>query len=218
MPWLLSKETPVSWLPTNPPARRSSDSDESWLTVGDLKQAVYCPRIPYFLRTLRLKPPVTSLMREGERQERAFVERQKRHQVTRFRLPSGIRHPRVMARSERLRLSGTVDLVIEGDAELVVVDFKAGREAAWDNHRVQLAAYALMMEERFHKPCQRGYILYREHKHWVEVAINEPLRQRTVELLQQLWEATERGLFPNPTAVMARCRNCEFLNFCGDRW
>lgn len=123
-----------------------------------------------------------------------------------------------MVRSERLCLSGTVDLVIEGDAELVVVDFKAGREAPWDNHRVQLVAYALMVEERFQKPCPRGYVLYRQRKHWVEVAIDDPLRQRTMELLQQLWETMEQRLLPDPTDVAARCRNCEFLNFCGDRW
>jgi CRISPR-associated exonuclease Cas4 len=193
-------------------------SDEGWLTVGDLKQAVYCPRIPYFLRTLGLKPPSTFLMKRGEYQERVFTERQKRHQVTRFRLPLGVRHPHVVVRSGSLRLSGAIDLVIEGDDELVVVDFKAGRDAMWDNHRIQLAAYALMAEERFHRPCLRGYVLYRERRHWVEVEVSDALRKRTLDLLQQLREATDCGLFPDPTQVVGRCRNCEFLNFCGDRW
>lgn len=157
-------------------------------------------------------------MQHGEHQERVFTERQKRHQVSRFRLPSGIRHPHVMVRSNCLRLSGAVDLVVEGDNELVVVDFKTGRDATWDNHRVQVAAYALMAEERFRKPCLRGYVLYRESRHWVEVEVNESLRQRTLDLLRQLRETMNHGLFPDPTHVSGRCRNCEFLNFCGDRW
>ncbi len=211
-------ETSAPWPLTSHPEKQFSDSDESWLTVGDLKQAAYCPRIPYFLRTLGVRPPATFLMQHGERQERVFTAQQKRHTVTRFRLPAGVRHSHVTVRSPDLRLSGTIDLAIEGDAESVVVDFKAGRDAIWDNHRVQLAAYALMAEERFRKPCRRGYVLYRERGHWVEVEINEALRGRTMELLHRLREATGLGLFPEPTEVMARCRNCEFLNFCGDRW
>lgn len=120
--------------------------------------------------------------------------------------------------SEKLRLTGIVDLIIEGDSEIVVVDFKSAKNTGSENHMIQLGAYALLAEERFRKPCGRGYLFYAENKKWVEILLTEGLREKVLSTIKGLEEVIRSRVIPPPTEQIEKCRNCEFLNFCGDRW
>jgi CRISPR-associated exonuclease Cas4 len=195
-----------------------SVSEQEFLNVGDLKQSAYCPRIPYFNRFLGLKTTPTFLMERGASQEKEFDQRQKRHKNYRFGMEQAQRHLHVCVVSERYKLTGIIDLVLEGQNDIIVVDCKGAKRFPGENHYVQIGAYGLLAEERFHKPCRKGFLYYSEGKQWVEITIDDNLRQKVLELIEQVEGVVNRGIFPEAALQIAKCRNCEFLNFCGDRW
>lgn len=189
-----------------------------YLNVGDLKQFVYCPRIPYFNRFLNLKTSPTFLMEQGSAQEQEFDRKQKRHRPFRFGLREVSRHVHVNLVSDNYKLAGTADLVIEGQDEIVVIDCKGGEKRLSENHWIQVGAYALLAEEYYKKPCHKGFLYYAEGRQWTKVLIDERLKQKVTGLLGQMGKVIKEGIFPLPTGQVEKCRSCEFLNFCGDRW
>src|SRR5207253_2091462 len=64
----------------------------------------------------------------------------------------------VWCSSETLGLSGKLDLLIDSPSGLFPVDFKASEQRVHDNHITQLCGYGLLLEEKFQRPVQQGFI------------------------------------------------------------
>lgn len=157
-------------------------------------------------------------MEQGALREKEFDRKQKRHETSRFGLEEAERHLHVSVTSEQYKLTGIIDLVVEGSDEIVVVDCKGARKFLGENHYVQIGAYGLLAEERFKKSCRKGFLYYSEGRQWVEINIDDALRRKVLGLIQRAGQVVNTGLFPEATSQIAKCRSCEFLNFCGDRW
>jgi CRISPR-associated exonuclease Cas4 len=155
-------------------------------------------------------------MVHGNEAEAAIDRLEKRRKLTEFGLAEGRRRFHVWLASERLGLSGKLDLLIETAEERFPVDFKFSEAQVHSNHRVQLAAYALLLEERTDRPVEEGFVYLIPREEIVAVPLSAELKAQVVELLAVIRTAIVRQVFPEPTAVPVRCENCEFANFCAD--
>ncbi len=66
-------------------------------------------------------------------------------------------------RSEKLRLKGIVDRIEVHGSEYVPVEIKTGRapsEGVWPDHRLQVAAYMLLLNEKFRTNIKEGLVNY----------------------------------------------------------
>ena len=115
-------------------------------------------------------------------------------------------------------MSGKLDLPIVTRRACFPVDFKDTRGGVRDNHRMQLAAYALLVEEAYRRPVRTGFIYASPTRELMAVPIGERERKAVVQAMAEIRAMIERGMIPEPTAVRARCVACEFRNFCGDIW
>src|SRR5439155_12422449 len=117
------------------------------LTVSDVRQHVYCPRIPYFRLALRLPHRfVTYKMQEGILEHHRTEQLEHRRSLRAYGLADGERSYDLMLHSERLSLGGRLDMLIRRQREAIPVEFKNSREPLGLNHKYQLAAYALLVE------------------------------------------------------------------------
>ncbi|HZU05391.1 MAG TPA: CRISPR-associated protein Cas4 [Chloroflexota bacterium] len=190
-----------------------------WLTVSDVRQHVYCPRIPYFRLGLRLAHrPTTYKMQEGRLAHEATEGREHRRSLRAYGLGAGERQFNVLLASERLGLSGKVDMVIVCPDEVVPVEFKNSTARLGLNHRYQLTAYALLAEERYQRPARRAFVYFIPTKHAQEVGITPAMRAYTKRVLADIRRAVGDERMPEGTRVLGRCRECEFLVLCNDRW
>jgi len=130
------------------------------LTVSDLKQFIYCPRIFYFLSVQGLAPPATGLMQRGHRLQQEFERLEPRRVLSRYGLEDARRHFSLTFADPDLNLTGQVDLLLEAADRLAVVEFKASGAPLAVNHRVQLAAYSILAERRFRKACPTAFALF----------------------------------------------------------
>ena len=188
------------------------------LSVGDLKQYVYCPRIFYFRTIQPLRPPATFLMERGMEFQSHFDRLEPRRVLSRFGFDQAERHFSRTLTSKELDLTGQADLALVGADRVAIVDVKASAAPLAENHRFQLAAYAILAEHVFLKPCPTCFALFvdRDDDEIEAVTIDEELRSGLQTLLGEMRDIVETQAFPDPTPHRARCLGCEFRNFCGD--
>lgn len=193
-------------------------------TVTDLKQYGYCPRIVYYHHCLPAVRPETYKMAAGREEGNAEEQRQLRRSLRPYGLRSGVCHLDVVLTSERLGLSGRVDLVIDTQdnptqtRELIPVDFKLSPERMGENLRLQIVTYGTLLQEQWAAPSRRGYIYFIPARRAVRVDFTPELRARLEAALVVMRDivAAERMPEPPPTHARARCAVCEFRLFCND--
>jgi len=123
-------------------------------------------------------------------------------------------------RSLHLGLIGKCDLVElwytkdEKIERVSPIEFKRGKKKADDIDRVQLCAQVLCLEEMFGITITSGQFYYlQEHRRSNEV-INESLREKTVELINQIMKIRETGKTTIAKYNKRKCDNCSLIDLC----
>lgn len=199
----------------------TADASEALLSVTDLKNYVYCPRTVYFHRVLHLEPRLEAQQDESLKQHEALEEREVKRLGAVFYDPS-IRRAEKMFRvpltSSVLRLQGSVDMLIKAEAEYIPVDFKmanSNRGKIWPDHRYQLVAYSLMVEEGFNATVRRGFVYYVPEKAALRLEVTPRLKAFVKRLANDLWSMVKRGELPKVRVPLRRCSGgCGFLWVC----
>lgn len=186
------------------------------LRVNDLKQFEYCPRITFYNTVQPVERKTTVKMRRGNEVELRLEALEARRTLRRYGLTSGQRRSRVWLTAESLGLSGQIDMLIRTETEAFPVDFKYTRERPRANHRLQLAAYALLAEAALGVQVTTGFLYLVPLEQLVRVPISAELRQRCLDRMAEIRQMIGGQWMPQPTPVRARCEECEFRNYCGD--
>lgn len=197
------------------------------LTVGDIKQFFYCPRVVYFRYLVPRFKPITYKMEEGKLRQREEEKLEKRRGVSRFGL-KGNSLPEVAANMAKLfnvylhsnshGLSGLLDMALVSEREAVPVDFKdgafsRGRMVAL-HHKYQLLAYGLLLEETFRKRCPRGFAHSLEDGTTKSVAFSDGAKMFLKGKIKKMRQMILEEIFPDETPYKGRCRECEFRPLC----
>ena len=190
--------------------------DNDFLTVTDLKQYSFCQRVIFYERCLPHLRPRTHKMDAGRDAHVIERKRATRRVLTQYQVVEGERRFDVRLRSERLGLVGEIDEVVYAqDGIIIPVDYKLAKRVG-EHHRLQLCAYAMMLEETAATPVERGYIyLIPKHK-LIEVQFDAPLRQALENSVTAIRQMVEWERMPPPAQQINRCVACEFRRFCND--
>ena len=195
----------------------------NWLLeVTDLKQYTCCPRIVFYRYCLPRVRPITYSMEEGIRCHEEEETREERRSLRNYGLTSGERVYRLPLQSTKLGLTGRVDLVIATPsrevpgAEAIVVEYKLSEQKAGSHFTLQLAAYALLLEEAWGLPVNRGFLYSIPLRKAESVAITEHLRRKVMQTVAQIRQIVESEIMPSPPSSLRRCVTCEFRRFCND--
>lgn len=187
--------------------------------VTDLKQWVYCPRVLYYHTCLPQVRPVTYKMEAGIEAGEREVARELRRGLRAYGLEGGKREFNVSLSSQRLGLRGVVDMVIwlEGvkGEDFVPVDYKLSRVAG-EHFKLQLAAYALMLEEMDGGHAKRGFLYFIPLRRVEEVRLDKRLRDKLLRALDAMHRMLWTEGMPLPTSRRGKCVTCEFRRFCND--
>lgn len=192
------------------------------LEVTDLKQYIYCPRIVYYRYCLPRIRPITSLMEEGVRQHEQEEGREERRSLHNYGLKVGERFFHLALQSAQLSLTGKIDLVIATparsapNAEAIVVEYKYSENKAGAHFKLQLTAYALLLEEAWNIPVRKAFLYSLALKRAEAVPITQLQRTKVLQTVQQIKHIVESEILPPPPATQSRCISCEFRRFCND--
>ena len=85
-------------------------------------------------------------------------------------------------------------------------------------HKLQLAAYALLLESQPGPPIQRGVVCFLPMGTAESIAMTTALKNEARQVLNDIRAHLLNEALPPPADRWAKCRDCEYLRFCGDRY
>jgi len=144
-----------------------SDVVESFVSVTDVKHYIYCPRLVYFDKVLHATPIFGSQQEDSKVLHEDYVKKELRRKDAIYYSPEFVGAEKLLFNplsSDALGLQGNVDLIIKtAKGEFVPVEYKNmcsddGRVCM--DHKYQLVAYALLIEEDFGAIVKRGFVNY----------------------------------------------------------
>lgn len=185
------------------------------LTVTDVRQHVYCPRIPYYRYILPLERPVTAKMDLGKEEHEITSAKEARRTLKAYGIKEGERRFGVDLYSESLGLRGKIDMVIFTPHEVIPVEYKMAAEIGL-HHKYQLTAYAMLAEHTFGGTVSRAFAYLTPAKKAREIPITPAMRAHVKKILGELHASIENERLPRPTPHRKRCTDCEYRRFCGD--
>lgn len=191
------------------------DGDSTLFTVTDLKQFGYCPRILYYQTCLPDVRPVTLKMTLGIERHEDEQKRSLRRTMKLDGLETAQRQFDVPLQSTRLGLSGKLDELIQHNGDFIPVDYKLARKDS-PHFRLQLAAYALLVEEQYSASVKYGLLYLIQARQTVRIPITSQLRQKVLEALNRMRQIVETESMPVPPESRRPCVDCEFRRFCND--
>lgn len=188
-------------------------------TVTDLKQFFFCPRVLYYHHCLPDIRPVTDKMEAGIASHEAENAREARRSLKPYDLATAERHFDVRLQGDKLPIVGVVDMVLaapNGDERRALpVDFKLADKVP-DNWKIQLAIYALLLEEQWGSTADVGFIYLIPQRRAERIALTGALKQRAEAALAQMLTIVLEERVPEPPKPRAKCVDCEFRRFCND--
>lgn len=187
------------------------------LKVSDIKQFLYCPRIVYFTYVCPVDKKTTHKMNHGKEEHLELERLEKRRTFRRYRLENGERKFHTRLYSPRLRLEGMLDMHIVTGTEIVPVEFKYSSQTPALNHKYQLVAYAMLLEDNYHKPVRQGFLYFIPGNRIYPVAVTPNSRKFVKETLAKIQEMIVSERFPRPPYDKGKCTDCEYRNYCRDR-
>lgn len=201
-----------------------TDVSEFFLNPTDLKQFVFCPRVTYFTRVMRLKPVMGSQQESGKKSHETLSHlEERRHGSLKTELPFSVTSKEldVKLSSERLGVQGRLDMLLHtGDGEYIPVEFKemsSHRGEVHLDHKYQLLLLALLIEDASGKIVRRGVVYYIPEEKAVIVPLTEGLKRRTIGLLRRITEMIATGQLPLPREQCRRNKvGCGFSDACRD--
>ncbi len=186
------------------------------LTVTDIRQFDYCPRVVYYTYVQPVERPVTYKMEHGLAAEEKVAALETRRTLQRYGLEEGQRLFDCRLQSGELALSGRADMLILTDRVVCPVEFKFTDDELTHNHRLQVTAYAMMAEDTYQVPAVFGFICRLTDSETWRVETTGTWRDQVRATLETTREMISAERFPPPPEQRGKCTDCEFRLFCGD--
>jgi CRISPR-associated protein Cas4 len=172
----------------------------------------------YFHQVMPGAGQMTFKMREGLRAQDLIGNLEMRRTLREYGLEGAERQFGIWLENEKLGLTGKLDLLLKGEKTAAVVDFKLTSGGVGENHRMQLAGYALLVEAAMGLSVEKTFLFRIPDNKVYTVEVTAELRARVVEVVGIIRRMKEEEMMPEATEVRARCVECEYANYCGDIW
>lgn len=185
--------------------------DEPMVRVMALHALRYCERLFYLEEVEEIRVA----------DEAVFTGRDL-HETLAEEDPSGTEFRNFDLASEHLGIVGRVDAFRRRGGAWTPYEHKRGRSArghggaseAWDTDRLQVAAYAMLLEEATEEPVPEARVRYHETGATVRISVDTALREevhRAVARARQLRNTIER---PPVTSNPRLCTRCSLAPVC----
>lgn len=119
--------------------------------------------------------------------------------------------------SKNLNLVGKVDQLELHKEMIVPVELKTGKSPSngvWPGHKIQIAAYALLIEDQFNKQVNQGSVIYLDQNVRRTIIINPFLKDEIIELRKEVEQLLNSTSPPTFTENANKCKKCGLKSLC----
>jgi len=187
------------------------------IPISQIRQHLFCPRIPYYQILLGINPPRPIWTSQGNEYQTKQILNQKRRKLIRFDLQNGLEKYQEYLYSEKLEIHGISDLIIISDTEVVPIEIKLESSKILTGHVLQLLAYGYCAEEKYGKKFQKGFIMHGKKAKVIEINPDEEWNQKLLNMIREIQTNLKEMILPDSPAKIEKCIQCEYLSKCNDR-
>lgn len=186
------------------------------LTPSHIIEYLYCPRYTYFEYVLCIPQNEDKYYKVKRGREIHDIKLERNKEYLRKKL--GVEEKWVDQYLTNETLRGKVDeVLLLKDGYLAPLDYKFAvfNDRIYDTYQQQIFCYAVLIEENFKKPVDRGYLVYTRSKNKV---VEVPVTQKDKLLINGSIESIHMVIgenhYPKATKYKKRCLNCTYRNIC----
>lgn len=177
------------------------------IDVSDVVQYLYCPRKLYFIKVmgLRITKPKMNIGKEIHENVAKSLRRRK---------IDGEILENVYLESRKYGIKGCVDAIIRRGEEYIPIDIKFSKfRSLFYGWKMQLVAYAILVEENFGCRVKKAYIYLTEEKDWIEVEIMPEDKEALAKIIRKVEEIIRKEKYPQ-ASKSKKCNYCEVSKLC----
>jgi len=119
--------------------------------------------------------------------------------------------------SEKLQLKGVIDQLQKYENNFIPIELKTGKlpqEGIWPSHRIQLAAYALLLEDKFGMHVKEGFVHYLDYGQKKQLVMNPFLKQEVTDLTKKVIALLKSKELPDFCLNKNKCNSCGLKEIC----
>ncbi|MGC8896597.1 MAG: CRISPR-associated protein Cas4 [Candidatus Bathyarchaeia archaeon] len=201
-----------------------SDVAEPLVSVTDVKHYIYCPRLVYFDRVLHVQPVFGSQQEESQELHEEYVRKELRRKDAVYYSPEFVGAEKLLfvpLVSKGLQLQGVVDCIIKtAKGEHIPVEYKnmnSDRGKVYMDHKYQLVAYALLVEENFGTVVRRGFVNYIPEKLILKFEITRSMKSYVKRVVGHIKRIIREEKLPPIRVAQNKCQGgCGHKQTCNE--
>lgn len=191
------------------------------IPINMLRQYCFCPRVVFYHMVSDVNVIYPPWVKDGL----IFHKRQKllnkRRSLSRYHLRDTYKaeflHD-VKLEHDDIQFLGQCDGLIKTPEEIIPVEFKSKASKAKSGQVIQLIAYGILAEKIYNLPFIKGFLLHEDSGKIIPVNSNRKIRNKVFDICDKISKILDTQSLPFSPASGEQCIQCEFLNYCNDRF
>jgi CRISPR-associated exonuclease Cas4 len=172
------------------------------INVNDVVQYLYCPRKVYFRNVLGLKLKKQKMEFAKELHENLKLEFEECEVLY-----------DVFLESQRYGVKGVVDAIVKCD-DYYPIEAKFTRfNEVYYSWKMQIVAYAALIEENFNTVVRKGYIFLIDRKELIELSVSPEDKRALMSIADRVRKLIESEIIPD-VEKSKKCNYCEMEKVC----
>jgi len=196
----------------------SEPEQETFITVSDALEYLFCPRFIFFERCLRIPEHQEKRYKVLKGRELHESREKVNRDYLRKKLNCTRKEIAVYLTSKRLHFKGEVDEILfleDGTAAPLDYKFAEFKETIYRTHKYQAALYGILIKEHYGVDVKRGFVCYTRSNHHVEeINFKEKDFERARQMVREILNIIQKGYYPEGTKQKAKCVDCTYRNIC----
>lgn len=188
------------------------------ITPTEILEYYFCPRFIYFMNVLHI-PQYEDRRFKVQKGRDIHEKRQRENPDYLWKKINVVKRLGIQQlTSKALHLNGIPDdIVILDDGSYAPVDYKYAiyPDYVYKGHRMQIGAYALLIENIYQVTVSQGFIFYiRDGSKVARIPFSDKLRQDTLQAIGDILKITEQEKIPDSASRSVKCMDCTYKNIC----
>ncbi len=189
------------------------------IAINLIRQYRFCPRIVYYILLTNIKPIYPRQVLLGSDYHHLQEELSKTRKFKKLRIEYDEIILDKYYEDEQLNICGKVDLALICRDEVVPIEFKwIDSKRPSYSHVLQLYGYGLLLSRVYDREFKRAVISYSNNMKLFHIEITPQIREDFFKTLRAIEQIVQNDILPHSSAGEAKCSQCEYLNYCDDRF
>ena len=192
--------------------------DETYITVSDVIEYLFCPRFIYFMYCLDIKQQEDKRYKVLKGRKVHEMREKLNRDYIRKKLNCARKESSVYLASKKYRVKGIVDEVLfldDGTASPVDYKFAEDKGKLFKTYKYQSLIYGLLIKENYNVDVKKGFVCYTRSNNLVrEITFSEKDFTEAVKTINEILDIIPKGFYPKKTKSLMRCVDCTYRNIC----